>query len=142
MDWLMSARFHPVNAAVVTVLVTVPLRMLGFAFAVAGAAGLVMYALNLFEHANVRIDVPGLRWIVPNPAFHHWHHAVDTPNCNYGQFPFVDAIFGTAHLPKDARPSVFGLHEPVPNEGYVEQLLHPLRRPAPQALAVARGDAG
>ena len=42
--------------------------------------------------------------------------------------PWIDRLFGTFHLPGEAWPERYGIAgEPVP-EGYVGQLLYPLRR--------------
>lgn len=39
----------------------------------------------------------------------------------------LDRLFGTYHLPKDRRPEVYGIDEPVPS-GWVGQMLGPFRR--------------
>ena len=30
--------------------------------------------LALFQHANVRLRFPGVRWVINTPEWHHWHH--------------------------------------------------------------------
>ena len=82
--------------------------------------------LAIFQHANVRLRFPGLRWIVNTPEWHHWHHArdVEARNTNFG-LPVVDKLFGTAYLPKGRRPDGFGIDDPVPATGYVAHLAYP-----------------
>ena len=39
--------------------------------------------------------------------YHHWHHAAhpEAVDVNFAiHFPFIDRLFGTYHLPKDAWP--------------------------------------
>lgn len=126
MDWVASARLHPVDQAFVQTFTLMPLVLLGYdGPAVAGLAGVVVL-LALFQHANVRLRFPGLRWVVNTPEWHHWHHAVDPAarDRNFG-LPVVDRCFGTAYLPAGLRPAGFGCADPVPASGYLRQLAHP-----------------
>ena len=88
-------------------------------------------ALAIFQHANVRLRFPVVRWIVPTPEWHHWHHATDPAarDRNFG-LPLIDKVFGTAYLPRGRRPSGFGIADPVPAQGYVAHLRYPFARPA------------
>ena len=43
--------------------------------------------------------------------YHHWHHAADKEavDVNFAiHLPFIDRLFGTYHLPKDAWPKRYG----------------------------------
>jgi sterol desaturase/sphingolipid hydroxylase (fatty acid hydroxylase superfamily) len=127
MDWVAAARLHPVDAVVTQLFALVPLVVLGYqGRAVAGVVALVT-ALAIFQHANVRLRFPGLRWVLPTPEWHHWHHATnaDAHDTNFG-LPFVDKVFGTAFLPRDRRPQGFGVPDPVPADDYLGQLRYPL----------------
>ena len=69
-------------------------------------------------HANVRLTFGPLRWLIATPQFHHWHHAREPEayNSNYaGEFPAVDALFGTLYLPVQRWPTQYGIdeHEPA-----------------------------
>jgi sterol desaturase/sphingolipid hydroxylase (fatty acid hydroxylase superfamily) len=133
LDWLASARVHPLDLALANAATLVPLYVLGFRGAGLGAVGVVLAVLPFLDHANVRLRLPGLRWVVPNPEWHHWHHARSPIDKNFSPFPLVDLLFGTAHLPR-RWPEGYGTDAPVPPEGYLAQLLHPFRRasqPAP-----------
>lgn len=106
-----------------------PLFALGFSRATFGAFVGFAGFQAIFVHANVRVRFGLLRWMVATPEFHHWHHAnqPEAHNTNFaGEFPFVDALFGTLHLPKGTRPAVYGIDDPVP-EGYLGQLAWPFR---------------
>jgi sterol desaturase/sphingolipid hydroxylase (fatty acid hydroxylase superfamily) len=87
--------------------------------------------LAIFQHANVRLRFPGLRWVINTPEWHHWHHAIDpeAKDKNFG-LPIVDRLFGTAYLPKGKRPRGFGIPDPVPQVGYLQHLAYPFTAPA------------
>ncbi|MET0894519.1 MAG: hypothetical protein ABWY80_01575, partial [Acidimicrobiia bacterium] len=84
-----------------------------------------------FQHANVRLRFPGLRWVINTPEWHHWHHAIDAEarDRNFG-LPIVDTQIGTANLPEGARLTGFCTHDPVPQGNYWSQLAYPFRRKA------------
>ena len=69
--------------------------------------------------------------MINTPEWHHWHHAIDADarDKNFG-LPVVDKIFGTAYLPKDRRPTGFGIHDPVPQDGYLRHLAYPFTEAA------------
>lgn len=130
MDWLAAARLHPVDQAFTRSCVVIPLYVLGFSRATFGAFLVFTTLQALFVHANVRLTFGPLRYVIATPEFHHWHHgnveaAYDT---NFaGEFPFVDKLFGTLHLPKDEWPARYGVDDDLP-AGYLRQLAWPFRR--------------
>ena len=126
MDWLASARVHPIDQVFTHGAVVIPLYLLGFNGNVFGGVVVFFTLLALFQHANVRLRFPVLRWVINTPEWHHWHHAVDREaiNKNFG-LPVVDKVFGTAYMPRGQWASGFGTTEPVPPVGYVRQLGYP-----------------
>jgi sterol desaturase/sphingolipid hydroxylase (fatty acid hydroxylase superfamily) len=128
LDWLSSARVHPVNEAVMRVAQIVPLFVLGFrSEALATVAPLfTLYALAL--HANLPWTFGPLRFVLASPAFHRWHHTSEERgrDKNFaGLFPVWDLVFGTFYLPAE-QPSAFGVREEVP-AGFFAQLAWPFR---------------
>jgi sterol desaturase/sphingolipid hydroxylase (fatty acid hydroxylase superfamily) len=128
MDWLAAARLHPLDSAFTQAFTILPLFLLGYDGRVFAGAAVLVTVLAIFQHANVRFRFPGVRWVVNTPEWHHWHHAIDADarDKNFG-LPIVDTIFGTAYLPKDRRPTGFGIDDPVPQNGYLRQLAYPFR---------------
>ena len=128
MDWLAAARLHPLDSAFTQAVTILPLFLLGYDGGVFAGAAVVVTLLAIFQHANVRLRFPGVRWVVNTPEWHHWHHAIDAEarDRNFG-LPVVDKLFGTAYLPKRRRPTGFGVHDPVPQDGYLRQLAYPFR---------------
>jgi sterol desaturase/sphingolipid hydroxylase (fatty acid hydroxylase superfamily) len=132
MDWLASARLHPLDQVLTRTATILPLFVMGFTRETLG--GYVVFgafwAIGL--HANVRLRLPGLRWVLATPEFHHWHHSADPEarDKNFGgQSPLLDLLFGTLHMPAREWPRTYGVDEPVP-ETYLAQLKHPFARPA------------
>jgi len=135
MDWLAAGRLHPVDQAFTRSCTVLPLIALGFTKGVLGAFVVFITFQALFIHANVRFRFGPLRWIVATPEFHHWHHSADPAayNSNFaGEFPLLDLLFGTLHLPTGKMPEGYGINERLP-KGYLHQLVWPFRRPGQTA---------
>jgi sterol desaturase/sphingolipid hydroxylase (fatty acid hydroxylase superfamily) len=131
MDWVASGRLHPLDSAFTQTFTILPLFLLGYSGGVFAGVAAFIVLLALFQHANVRLRFPGLRWVVNTPEWHHWHHSIDPEarDKNFG-LPVVDKMFGTAYLPKDRRPTGFGTDAPVPPDGYLQHLAYPFRSAA------------
>lgn len=129
MDWLASARVHPIDQVFVKSVTILPLYVIGFTEQTFGFYLVVIALQAIFVHSNVRFRFGPLRWLVSTPEFHHWHHAAEQQaiNKNYaGQLPFVDLVFGTLYMPKNRMPEKYGVSEPVPS-GYLKQMIYPFR---------------
>jgi sterol desaturase/sphingolipid hydroxylase (fatty acid hydroxylase superfamily) len=122
MDWLVNTRAHPLDLAFARVVSALPLMVLGLRQPGGDMEGIVAVTLTLTTlwafvvHGNLRCRLGWLEQVVVTPAFHHWHHADDTPaalNKNYASlFPWIDRLFGTYHLPADRWPSSYGATSP------------------------------
>jgi sterol desaturase/sphingolipid hydroxylase (fatty acid hydroxylase superfamily) len=141
MDWVASGRLHPLDQAFTQAFTIFPLFLLGYGAGVFGGVAVFITLLALFQHANVRLRFPVVRWVINTPEWHHWHHAIDdgaiedgaiddgARDKNFG-LPVVDKLFGTAYLPKGRRPVGFGTRAPVPADGYLRHLAYPFTRAA------------
>jgi sterol desaturase/sphingolipid hydroxylase (fatty acid hydroxylase superfamily) len=138
MDWVASGRLHPLDQAFTQAFTVFPLFLLGYGAGVFGGVAVFITLLALFQHANVRLRFPGLRWVINTPEWHHWHHAIDDDarDKNFG-LPVVDKIFGTAYLPEQRQPVGFGTRSPVPADGYLRHLAYPFTRAAKEPAAVS-----
>ena len=143
MDWVASGRLHPLDQAFTQAFTIFPLFVLGYGAGIFGGVAVFITLLALFQHANVRLRFPGLRWVINTPEWHHWHHAIDVVarDKNFG-LPIVDAIFGTAYLPKDRQPAGFGTRAPVPADGYLRHLAYPFTRATTAEARCRRAVAG
>jgi sterol desaturase/sphingolipid hydroxylase (fatty acid hydroxylase superfamily) len=126
MDWVAAGRLHPLDQAFTQAFTVMPLVILGYGGGTFAGVAVFVTLLAIFQHANVRLRFAGVRWVINTPEWHHWHHAVDPEarDKNFG-LPIVDRIFGTAYLPRDRRPSGFGIPDPVPQVGYLRHLAYP-----------------
>ncbi len=129
MDWVASSRLHPLDTAFSQVCTIVPMIALGYSGEAIFPVAVFIAVLAVFQHANTRLRFPLLRWLIPTPEWHHWHHAVDRDahDKNYG-FPVVDMVFRTAFLPRDRQPEAFGIPDAVPGRSYLGQLWYPFSR--------------
>lgn len=126
MDWVAAGRLHPLDQAFTQAFTVMPLVILGYSGGTFAGVTVFVTLLAIFQHGNVRLHFPGLRWVINTPEWHHWHHALDPEarDKNFG-LPLVDRVFGTAYLPEDRRPSGFGIPDPVPQAGYLQHLAYP-----------------
>jgi lathosterol oxidase len=136
LDWLAGSRLHLIDIVVTRGLSFVPLYVLGFAPAAVYAYLVFVSFLAVFIHANVRFNLPALDWVLVTPRFHHWHHAASPIDKNFAvHLPWLDRLFGTAHLPPGRWPEAYGIAgHPVP-EGYWRQLAWPFRRERHEATS-------
>jgi sterol desaturase/sphingolipid hydroxylase (fatty acid hydroxylase superfamily) len=127
LDWLVAARVHPVDQILTRGVALVPVVALGFSEWTIGVYAFVYQWQAFLIHANVRIGFGPLRWLFASPEFHHWHHSSDREarDRNFAaQLSFLDALFGTWHMPRGQMPTAYGLDRPIPQR-YALQLLYP-----------------
>lgn len=125
LDWLAAYREHPLDTVYTVGIINLPAFVLGFPMET--LAGLIAFRglWAVYIHANVRLPLGPLRWILGAPELHHWHHDRDRAAGNYANIsPLMDLLFGTYRCP-DHEPEQFGLRERSPTH-YVGQMVQPL----------------
>jgi sterol desaturase/sphingolipid hydroxylase (fatty acid hydroxylase superfamily) len=130
LDWLASARVHPLDQVFIRAVAIIPLYILGFTKEVFGAYLIIALFHGIFIHSNVRFKFKFLRGIFTTPVYHHWHHSnhPEARNKNFaGQLPVLDMLFGTFYHPKEKVPNTYGVNEPLP-KGYLAQLKYPFTK--------------
>jgi len=137
MDWLVNTRAHPVDLVFTRLCGLIPIYVLGLSQPTARSVDLVSVLVILtgtfwgfFIHANLKWRFGPLAWLVATPSFHHWHHTYEEPrNKNYAPIlPWIDAIFGTYHMPRTEWPSKYGIDAALPG-AMVAQVLEPMMPP-------------
>ena len=129
LDWLAAARVHPVDQILTKGVSLVPVVALGFSEWAIGVYALLYQWQSVLIHSNVRFRFGPLRFLFASPEFHHWHHSDqrEARDKNFaGQLSFLDALFGSLHLPPGRAATTYGLDRPMPQR-YVSQLLYPFR---------------
>jgi sterol desaturase/sphingolipid hydroxylase (fatty acid hydroxylase superfamily) len=138
LDWLAGTRVHPVDQILTKGVSLIPIVALGFSELAIGVFALLYQWQSVLIHSNVRIKFGPLRFLLASPEFHHWHHSNDREarDRNFaGQLPFLDALFGTLHMPRGQMPSSYGLDKPIPQR-YFLQLAYPFLD-MPQIVSMA-----
>jgi sterol desaturase/sphingolipid hydroxylase (fatty acid hydroxylase superfamily) len=131
LDWLASARFHPLEKLLDRAIFLLPLLVLG----VSEKAIVIWASVDVFfgvmNHSNTRLRIGPLRYLFVGPGMHSWHHAIETSGggCNFGNnLSIFDWIFGTAYWP-GRRNDSFGIAVPdYPAGNLVRQFLFAFRR--------------
>ena len=126
-NWLTSARLHPVEIFVSLMFGIPVMHVIGFSGKGIEAAAMLALVFNLFTHANLNFEWPGfMRYILGSPNWHRWHHAKlekEAFDKNFGAvFPFIDVAFGTFYHPPKRLPAEYGIYH-RPNEMPVPQTL-------------------
>jgi sterol desaturase/sphingolipid hydroxylase (fatty acid hydroxylase superfamily) len=127
LDWLAASRVHPVDQILTKGVSLVPVVALGFSEWSIGVYALLYQWQSVLIHSNVRVGFGPLRFLFVSPQFHHWHHSNhrEARDRNFaGQLSFLDALFGSFHLPRGQLPTSYGLDRPMPQR-YLPQLLYP-----------------
>ena len=131
MDWLAGSRTHFIDIFITRSLSFMPLYICGFSDIVFSSYIVIIALHAVFIHANTRMNIGFLKYIVTTPQYHHWHH------CNeenfYGKnfavfFPVIDRLFGTYYLPNNVWPTGTGLLETNFPKGYIKQLVYPFTK--------------
>jgi len=130
LDWLATARVHPVDLGVSLTMAALPAYALGLA-ATDPWLLTFLFLYPFLAHANAHIRLPVLDRVLVSPELHHWHHATDPAahDRNFGAILSVwDRLFGTIHAP-GGFPPAYGIGERALAEGdYLDHLLAPLTR--------------
>lgn len=108
MDFLGSLRFHFGEIIVYKSLLYVPLALLGFDGTALFVIAVVSTAIGHFNHANLRVRMGPLKYVLNGPEMHVWHHAhpsAGPTNVNFAiNLSLWDWLFGTAFLPAEPGP--------------------------------------
>jgi sterol desaturase/sphingolipid hydroxylase (fatty acid hydroxylase superfamily) len=102
-DWLTSARFHPLNDVVSSWFRLVVLAFAGFELHRFAPLLPVVWLHLVVIHADLPTRWGPLRWLLVSPLYHRVHHTHGGDPKNLASiFPFIDWMFGTAHMPPAA----------------------------------------
>lgn len=107
-----NLRFHPLETVVYRTLELVPMALVGFGvddFFVVHAVSLLVGHWN---HANIRLPLGPLQYVLNGPQMHIFHHAKEQPRrlgTNFGIVLSVwDWLFRTAWMPDEGRGHALG----------------------------------
>jgi len=113
LNLLRTARFHALDIGSAAFVAYLPLVLLGAPDRTFTLLGVLLSALGVLQHANVRMRTPAwLDWMVCTPAVHRHHHsrARREHDTNFGNTVMIfDLLFGTFGRPRRAGPALVGL---------------------------------
>jgi sterol desaturase/sphingolipid hydroxylase (fatty acid hydroxylase superfamily) len=132
LDWMVAARFHPVNFIVSSLFVGTLMILLGFSPVLFAMMVPFNYLYSGMVHANVNWTFGPLKYFFASPVFHHWHHTMSDQggNKNFAAtLAIYDVLFGTFYMPADKLPEQYGVDSDDVPEHFVGQLFYPFLKP-------------
>jgi sterol desaturase/sphingolipid hydroxylase (fatty acid hydroxylase superfamily) len=106
MDWLSNWRFHWLEIVVYQTVLYLPANLLGISPVVTFGCAVVSTTVGHFAHANVRLNVGPLKYLINSPEMHLWHHVhpdFGPVNKNFAiSIALWDWLFHTAYAPAQA----------------------------------------
>jgi sterol desaturase/sphingolipid hydroxylase (fatty acid hydroxylase superfamily) len=119
-DVTTGSRFHPIEILLSMAIKFAVIAALGPAVLAVLVFEVLLNAMAMFNHSNVRIPTPVDRWLrrlVVTPDMHRVHHSVevDEANSNFGfSLSWWDRLLGTYHAqPRSGhREMIIGLEQP------------------------------
>ena len=132
LDVLNAGRIHFVEKLFYPLFFYIPMGMIGFELQDTMVVSLFVAIFSAFTHANVRLPLGPLKYVLNNPQIHLWHHAIEVDrkhNVNYGDALCLwDYLFGTAYLPDDRNELELGFEDiTLYPKSFLGQLVAPFR---------------
>lgn len=125
-DFLSGSRSHALEIIINQTIEFAPIILLGADPAVIPIKALLDAVFGLFIHANIRVKLGPLKYIINSPELHLWHHAnyQEVFHANFStKFSFWDYLFGTVydpgHSPGD-KPENWGLYYDFPKDYFAQ----------------------
>ncbi len=133
MGFAAHLRYHWLETVVYRTLEYIPLGLLGFGIQEFFVVHIVAIVIGHLNHANLRLPLGPLRFVLNSPQMHIWHHAKEVAEGRYGanfglSLSVWDWLFRTVYWPSDGRDIELGFEhvESYPT-GFGGQLLAPFR---------------
>ncbi|HEX9509470.1 MAG TPA: sterol desaturase family protein [Puia sp.] len=129
----MHAVFNPINGSIATIIIQVPLILLGISPEATMAATMLIGLQGLVSHFNVDVKAGWLNYILIGTETHRYHHSANRNEAkNYGVVLAIwDIVFGTFYYRPGALPIKLGVDNPEDYPGsqnLIGILLLPFKR--------------
>ncbi|RIV20773.1 sterol desaturase family protein [Fibrisoma montanum] len=125
-DFLAGSRSHVLEIIINQTIEFAPILLLGADPAVVPIKALLDAMFGMFIHANIRVNLGPLKYIINTPNLHLWHHANyrEVFHANFStKFSFFDYLFGTVYDPGHApgdKPENWGLYYDFPKDYFLQ----------------------
>ncbi len=125
-----TGRFHIIDVGTAAFMGYLSLMLLAAPDYVLAQLGVLLSALGILQHANLRIRTPNwLDHLVCTPAVHRHHHSCirAESDSNYGNSLMVfDLLFNSFRRPHPQGPEGIGIEGDAVPRGFLRQVLSPL----------------
>jgi sterol desaturase/sphingolipid hydroxylase (fatty acid hydroxylase superfamily) len=124
-----AIRQHWLNLPFTQIIVLPPLAWLLGAQTVPAMIGVLLGAINIFQHANIRLEIGWLTPVIAGPQWHRIHHARMPAlyNRNFSAiFPVWDVLFGTHRQPLPGEFAATGLQGSSASDQFGRTFVQPL----------------
>jgi sterol desaturase/sphingolipid hydroxylase (fatty acid hydroxylase superfamily) len=126
-DWLAGSRSHIAEILINQTIEFAPIWILldpETALVVSKLKAVTDAGWGMFIHANIKLNLGKLGYIINGPSMHQWHHAEhqDVYYANYGtKLAIWDHLFGTAYVTQKI-PTIWGLPYDYPKDYFAQHL--------------------
>lgn len=130
-DWLSGARSHSLEILINQTFEFGVMYLLGASPDAIVIKGAIDAVWGMYIHSNINVHEGKLQYFINGPEMHRWHHATDADSHNRNfatKLAIWDWIFGTAFLPKDRKPSGYGLGDVDFPSNYFKQHVFAFRK--------------
>ncbi|MCJ8211485.1 sterol desaturase family protein [Mucilaginibacter sp. RS28] len=125
-DFLAGSRSHILEIIINQTIEFAPIIILGADPAVIPIKAMLDAMFGMFIHANIKVNLGKLKYIINTPELHLWHHAnyQEVFHANFStKFAFWDYLFGTVYDPGHApgdKPENWGLYYDYPRDYFLQ----------------------
>ncbi len=136
LDWMTSARFHPINMLFYSTLADIIMLLCGFSPLALVWLGPFNIIYSGMVHANLNWTFGPFKYVFSSPVFHRWHHTSvkEGGMKNFAAtFPLLDVVFGTFYMPKGKLPERYGISDPDFPSNFMGQMLYPFKHTPPSS---------
>jgi sterol desaturase/sphingolipid hydroxylase (fatty acid hydroxylase superfamily) len=125
-DFLAGSRSHVLEIIINQTIEFAPIIIFGAAPEVIPIKALLDAIFGMFIHANIKVRLGKLKYILNSPELHLWHHAnyIEVFHANFStKFAIWDYLFGTVYDPGHApgnKPENWGLHYDYPRDYFMQ----------------------
>jgi sterol desaturase/sphingolipid hydroxylase (fatty acid hydroxylase superfamily) len=135
-----NLRFHPMESVLYRAMEAVPMAWVGFGLTDMFAVHVFSLLVGHWNHANIKLPLGPLRYLLNGPQMHIFHHAEVMPfsrGANFGVVLSVwDWLFGTAWVPDDGRGHALGFDGVARYpRSFLAQLAEPFRSTRAEAAS-------
>ena len=125
-DFLAGSRSHIMEIIINQTIEFAPIILLGANPVVVPIKALIDAMFGMFIHANVKVNMGKLKYLINSPQLHLWHHAnyQEVFHANFAtKLSVWDYLFGTVYDPGHApgnKPENWGLYYDYPKDYFLQ----------------------